>query len=784
MRINFIKLQWFRGAATEVTLETTTKSAVVYGSNGSGKSSFVDAFEYVINKGKIEHLAHEYSGHRQEKGIINTHTPTGSNIFLKFDFNEGKNLSSSIKSNGEFTTTGSASDTIDKWEYMRTILRQNEVADFITGTKGDKYSALLPLLGLHQLEFTAENFRQLARTVERESRINDHNNRILFIKSRRVEKLGEVNDAKVTTYIEALYKKYFPEKVKEGDLFVKCKDTAEALDKQVRGLDGSKKIYTALSEVGRVSLEDDIKDIRDIASKFIDAADPLIQERLTILQAAEIFSTKLVGKTKVSCPACGQDITPEDFKSHVSKEKAKLQEIISIFTLHKTAITKLCDDITKIKNGLDKEELRLWKNNNVSKQHTEKFEWLSKLNIEALRESCTEEVLQQLEVNVLPLVKFVTKSAGDAPDDVSQLLDEKNMVEIAEEMLEAQILSDQIHKSQALIDLLYAIEAGARKEIRECSEKIITDISEDIQRMWEVLHPDKKIENIKLYLPDDIDKAVDIHLKFYGIEQNSPRLTLSEGNRNSLGLCIFLAMAKQDQTDRPLFLDDVIVSLDRDFRGMIADLLIKEFSDKQVFIFTHDRDWFIELKQRLDAASWQFKSLMPWDNPSVGIRLSEKTMGFDDARKDVDTAPDQAGTTVRKIMDIELGSRAEQLKIKLPYLHRERNDHRVAHEFLKSFIEDGEKCFEIKDGNGYKINEEAIAAFREADSLMLAWANRGTHTFDAVKAEANRLIQTCEDALTFFICSGCKQSVGRLEDEKSELKQCQCGNLRWRYGRV
>ena len=71
MRVNSIKLQWFRGAATEVPLDTSSKSVVVYGPNGSGKSSFIDAVEYVIHKGKLEHLTHEYSGRRQEKGIIN-----------------------------------------------------------------------------------------------------------------------------------------------------------------------------------------------------------------------------------------------------------------------------------------------------------------------------------------------------------------------------------------------------------------------------------------------------------------------------------------------------------------------------------------------------------------------------------------------------------------------------------------------------------------------------------------------------------------------------------------
>ena len=92
--------------------------------------------------------------------------------------------------------------------------------------------------------------------------------------------------------------------------------------------------------------------------------------------------------------------------------------------------------------------------------------------------------------------------------------------------------------------------------------------------MWAILHPGEPIENVCLYLPENTDKAIDIGLQFHGIKQDSPRLTLSEGYRNSLGLCIFLAMAKREtDKDRPLILDDVVVSLERNHRGMIVEVL-------------------------------------------------------------------------------------------------------------------------------------------------------------------------------------------------------------------
>ncbi|MET3910186.1 wobble nucleotide-excising tRNase [Bradyrhizobium sp. S3.3.6] len=63
-----------------------------------------------------------------------------------------------------------------------------------------------------------------------------------------------------------------------------------------------------------------------------------------------------------------------------------------------------------------------------------------------------------------------------------------------------------------------------------------------------------------------------------------------------------MALAKREAgNDRPLILDDVVVSLDRNHRGMIVDLLKEQFADRQVIIFTHDRDWYAELRHELDG---------------------------------------------------------------------------------------------------------------------------------------------------------------------------------------
>jgi hypothetical protein len=360
--------------------------------------------------------------------------------------------------------------------------------------------------------------------------------------------------------------------------------------------------------------------------------------------------------------------------------------------------------------------------------------------------------------------------ASTSPPDIASLLSDQATAEAADSVLESQTLGQEIERIEALIAFVQGAETGTRNEIRERSRKVIGDISDDVRDIWKALHPG--------------DKAIDIGLRFHGKEQASPRLTLSEGYRNSLGLCIFLALAKREaSTDRPLVLDDVVVSLDRNHRGMVVDLLEKQFTDRQILVFTHDRDWYSEMRHRLDGQRWHFKSLLPYETPRLGIRWSDRTTTFDDARAQLGDRPDGAGNDARKIMDIELALLSEKLQIRLPYLRGDRNDRRNYSDFLPRLMADGKKCLQKRSGDQHDSYTAGLAHLEEASRLLVSWGNKGSHSFDIVRPEATRLIDSCETALDVFQCDRCAKSIWFAHVVSSEWMQCQCGSLRWRYGK-
>ena len=788
MRIKSIELGWFRGAADAVSLEPNGKSMVVYGANGSGKSSFVDAVEYVLNNGSIEHLRTEYSGSRQVNAIPNTHKPGNVNPTLRFKFQDSSELAIEFNPNGSSKRLGGTGNGMDEWEYRQTVLRQDEVAKFIHDTKGEKYSALLPLFGLHRLEVAAENLRKLRRTVENESKVAEKKAHLQQSNNQRQATFAEQTDEQIVEAIHELYARYCDEDHSEVSALSLCRKTNIAIDHRMSQFSADDRRHVALKEVAGSKLKDAVERVRTTSVKLAESIDSNISRKLAVLQAARAFAETIEDAIEIICPACGQAVTSNAFGEHVKIETERLKELENTFDAYKSAVGSVSNCLESLKSSLRKPDLKEWKNGFADPALLAGLQHLDLMSPDALRQNCGVEDLNAIESKLLPIVATAAKDTRGAPPDVQTLTGDKNRLNVAATVISSRNLQIEIDACEGLMSGITALEQEVRSQIRQRSQAVIDTISQDIESMWSTLHPGETIDCVGLSLPADADKAVDVVLKFHGCDQDSPRLTLSEGFRNSLGLCIFLAMAKQVvDRERPLFLDDVVVSLDRHHRGMIQALLEAEFYDRQVIILTHDREWYTELRQQLDGGSrWIFRTLLPYETPDIGIRWSSRDSTFDDARGMLTGRPDSAGNDARKIMDQQLPLIAEKLRTSMPFLRSERNDRRGAHEFLERLIADGKKCFQKRSGSQYVANTDAVDALETADRLLVSWGNRGSHTFDVVRPEAIALIGACEAALATFQCQSCdpRTYVWSLDDQNSERVQCRCGGLRWRYGKA
>jgi len=136
-------------------------------------------------------------------------------------------------------------------------------------------------------------------------------------------------------------------------------------------------------------------------------------------------------------------------------------------------------------------------------------------------------------------------------------------------------------------------------------------------------------------------------------------------------------------------------------------------------------------------------------------------------------------------MDKELALLTDRLRVPMEYRQGLKNDHRMAHEFLDALARASEIAFQHSAAKGeYVGGKEVAALLRAADKLIVAWGNRASHSFDVTVSEATMLIAKCEEALAAFVCAACGKSISKLEDAGAEIKQCACGAIRWRYGKL
>lgn len=786
MIIRELKLKWFRGAADEAVLDCGGKSAVIYGTNGAGKSSFVDGIEFLLSDGRIRHLAHEYSGQKQERGIRNTHSPDGAGAEVLIAFADGSRIRGVLPESGDFETESSSADlqdTVDEWQLEHFVLRQDEVAAFIHATKGEKYSVLLPLLGLHEIEQSASNLRELARVFEARSRLANRVQDLEHLKTQASDSLVKLTIKHASSVLQGLADEYLDEGApKSFDSLLKALEAK--IDERIENAEPAQKLHHQLSQIDDADLKTKLDRLSEAEGRASKSHSGLIDRQISVLEATSKFIDALIpDQTAVACPACGRELPVKDLGRHVDDE---LQNLRDARTMRDAAIQARKDflgSIGALQTGLKAPEFTEWIKESKRKKLRSGIREVVDLKIKDTTAKWSDESWAVLHGQIPLIARQIATASKKTPATTQKLIDAEKSVAACRLIPKVNANKKKISDIEKVLGALKKAEQAIRSEIKTKTEAVIGQISSEVQALWLKLHPNEPIQDIRLYIPGDADKAIDIGLKFFGVEQPSPRLSLSESHRNSLGLCIFLALATQDnKVIHPIVLDDVVSSFDRDHRGMVGDLLLEDLSSRQILVFTHDREWYTELRWRLPAAEWEFRVLKPWSEPRIGIQWAHSADTFAAARALVSTDPEAAGNRVRAIMDTQTSIIAEKLRIPMPYLRGDRNDRRTCIELLEKIISEGQGHLKHRINGGYEAYGAPLAKWKQAWTLLGAWANRASHTGSLVEAEVEKLAGACEAALSEFRCPDCEDPLWIGDQSSRERLQCSCGRLRWQYG--
>lgn len=779
MKIDTIELSWFRGAATKATLKTGLKSVVVYGENACGKSSFVDAIEFMITQGKIEHLKNEFSD--LNNCVRNTETPDGEDCKAKISFENGGYVEACVPQTGRIRFEASSDDlltAIQEWDVQRHILRQDEVSDFIHLTNSQKYSVLSPLLGLQKYEEIAQNMVRIRGSVLETSQYQMLQGEFVTIQSEINEVLPNVRAETRKKLVHSRAKKYVQVPIKENvDTIAKTAITA--LETLLQDKEPQVKRYLVMQSLNKIPIKEKLESVVRSQDEFAKISEQYVDHKIPILENTEKILASVDLSQEIECPACGQYILGTEFKDHVNQELERLKkarEVRNQAVAERQAFTVALSNF--ISQYQSEKAFLEWLSLPENKGISSLFVQLTKISLEEPTNRWSIELVEKLKVVTKKLCPIVEKEAKIEAPATTTIVDDLNFFRVCLKIPRLEHLESILAKIDLLLSTLNDSFNKIREEIANITERVLKAISQDIARIWSLIHPGQPIENVRLS-PSQKDKAIEVCLKFYGKEQPDPRLTLSEGYRNSLGLSIFLALANQGNAkENPIVLDDIVSSLDREHRGMVTQLLRSELSERQVILFTHDREWFSELRGFLESDNWKFFTLKKWDSPQIGIELLPSSFTFDEAEALISTHASSSGNAIRSIMDTELPRAAAELKLAMPYMQGYHNDYRMAVDFLNDFISEGEKRFRIKDCKEWKVHQDALDSWKEAKSLLIAWSNRASHGGSLSTPEAKALLSACKKALSYFDCAQCKKKVWALK--APDYVRCQCDSIRWK----
>ncbi len=179
--------------------------------------------------------------------------------------------------------------------------------------------------------------------------------------------------------------------------------------------------------------------------------------------------------------------------------------------------------------------------------------------------------------------------------------------------------------SQSLADLLPRAKAAHQLVVERrklFTDEILNAVSEEAGRLYEIVHPDEGLGKIHLALDEAKRASLEVEATFGAQDGVPPQAYFSQSHLDTLGLCIFLALAKWEQPEETiLVLDDVIGSVDEPHVDRLIGMVCAETDAFQhCLLTTHYRPCREKLRWGLlDVGECHFVELARW-TPETGLQ--------------------------------------------------------------------------------------------------------------------------------------------------------------------
>jgi predicted ATPase len=182
---------------------------------------------------------------------------------------------------------------------------------------------------------------------------------------------------------------------------------------------------------------------------------------------------------------------------------------------------------------------------------------------------------------------------------------------------------ERIREARATHGRLEAALEIVRAERLAFVQRALDEVAAECNRLYHRIHPEEGLALARFRLDENRKGSLHQEAHFGDHADVPPQAYFSESHLDTLAFCCFLAIARSAAGgDTLLVLDDVFTTVDAEHLARIADLLAEESAHfRQVILTTHSRAWRDHYRQlEASGAPIQLVELERW-TPEIGVHV-------------------------------------------------------------------------------------------------------------------------------------------------------------------
>ena len=605
-KLNKIELSVFRGATKPVAIEFSPdkKLTMIFGENGTGKSSIVDAFDFICaqNFGSLE----DRSG--ADKDLLASIPGKLEDLRVRLVTQRGE-WSAACKGKSKHIEVKPPTGCPD----VR-ILRRANILRLIEAQPNKRFEALQEYLDVQQIEKCEKSLGEAIR--------------------QKTDELGRYT----TGFLQAQQSLEVQWKAeqspgKSAEAWAKG-EAVKDLSKLKAELAAAGSLVTSLSEL-------------EILQTACDTAASALSEAKTAHEKAETTQkseeAKIVGqdgdllellqkardmvaaKNPATCPVCQKPATAAHLVKELDERMATMKALEAAVKNAKATKRTFESASTTSANA---EKAFLAKLAAVLPDvKTSSLEPATNLCLPAEHCSVIEDATKDVTTKIasatilMPLLTGIKGPLTTSKDAAQKTINQHAGISTQLEHLQTNRANQEA--TDALIRKLKKIEEVVAVTRKSFVGTVLQGISAEVERLYCAIHPSENVGRIKLSLDQKYFGSLHLQGDFHSAKGIAPQSLFSESHLDTLGFCVFLALAKQYKTDDSIIiLDDVFTSVDSAHLDRLIDLVHDEEQHfSQVIITTHYRPWRDRYRNhRAPGDKVHFVELRSW-TLDLGIRI-------------------------------------------------------------------------------------------------------------------------------------------------------------------